>query len=81
MSEENEFLNRPSLREAKKLETPSDPTTFKVVWEVDDGFVGTRCILGDESFNSEEEAGTFIGIERTQFESEDVVATHIIEVF
>jgi hypothetical protein len=79
--EHKDFLERPSLRESKKFEPPSDPTTFRVVWGVDDGFLGLRCILGDEEFDSEEEAGTFIGIERTQFESEDVLETFIVEVF
>jgi len=81
MEEEEQFLNRPSLREAKKVEPPTNPPTFRVVAAVDNGCLEPDYILVDEQFESESEAQTWIHIEDTQMETENVMDWFIIEVF
>lgn len=49
---------------------------FKVMWETKDG----RTIEDVYTFDSEEEAGTYIGIEMTQIETEEVKNYHIVPV-
>lgn len=47
---------------------------YKIMWETKDG----RTIEDAETFDSEEEAGTYIGIEMTQMETEDVATYKIL---
>lgn len=47
---------------------------YKVMWETKDG----RTIEDKNLFDSEEEAGTYIGIEMTQFETEEVKTYKIV---
>jgi hypothetical protein len=81
MEEEQAFLNRPSLNEAKKLEPPTDPKIYKVVAEVDNGGLEPDYILVEEDFESESEAQSWIHIEDTQMESDNVMQWFVLEVF
>lgn len=49
---------------------------YKIFWTTKDG----REVEDENTFDSEEEAGTYIGIEMTQMETEDVATYKIIKV-
>ncbi len=116
MGQEEEFLNRPSLRELKKkasdqsihgavcfncstkidkmarevngrvlcgkcADISDPPTTFKIVAAVDNGGLEPDFVLVEKNFNTEEEASTWMHIEDTQMENENVINWFVIEVF